>query len=77
MHLDTPTLKRLARDIATTNPDEICCAECFLQVDEYIDLVLAGKSASQALPLVQNHLEQCGNCREEFEALLAAVRGLA
>jgi hypothetical protein len=26
------------------------------------------------MPLVQEHVEICGECREEFEALLAALR---
>ncbi len=38
---------------------------------------LAGKNAAEALPLVQDHLERCGDCREEFEALLAALQAEA
>jgi predicted anti-sigma-YlaC factor YlaD len=38
---------------------------------------LAGKNAAQAMPLVQDHLERCDDCREEFEALLAALRALS
>lgn len=76
MYVNSSQLKRIARDIATTDPDEIGCDECFSQVDEFVDLVLAGKNATQALPLVQNHLDHCDDCREEFAALLAAVRSL-
>ena len=28
------------------------------------------------MPLVYNHLQKCEECREEFEALLAAVRAV-
>ena len=35
---------------------------------------LSGLDVAQAMPLVQEHLEICGECREEFEALLAALR---
>jgi predicted anti-sigma-YlaC factor YlaD len=28
------------------------------------------------MPLVQDHLGRCDDCREEFEALLAALRAL-
>ncbi len=38
---------------------------------------LAGKNAAEALPLVQDHLERCGDCREKFEALLAALQAEA
>ena len=71
--LDLNTLKRIVRDIVTTSPDEIGCGECFEELDRFVELELAGKNAAQALPLVQDHLDRCGNCREEFEALKAAL----
>jgi hypothetical protein len=75
--LDPETLKRMVRGIATTHPHEIGCEECFQQLDRFVDMKLAGKNAAEAMPLVQDHLEQCDDCREEFEALLAALSGLA
>lgn len=75
--LDPDILKEMARGIATTRPDEIGCAECFEQMDQFVDLTLAGKDAAQAMPLVQDHLDRCGDCREEFEALLAAVSAVS
>jgi hypothetical protein len=75
--LDPELLKEMARGIATTRPDELGCAECFEQMDEFVELTLAGKNAAQAMPLVEDHLNRCGDCREEFEALLAALRAVA
>jgi hypothetical protein len=77
MELDLDRLKKLARDIITARPDEIGCEECFEELDIFVELELAGKNAAEALPLVQDHLNRCGNCREEFEALLAALRTVA
>ena len=74
--LDPAKLKRMVRDIVTSSPEEIGCDECFEQLDRFVELELAGKNAAQALPLVQGHLDRCHNCREEFEALLAAVRAM-
>ena len=75
--LDLDSLKRLVRDIVATTPDEMGCDECFEQLDRFVELELAGKNAAEALPLVQKHLDRCGNCREEFEALLSALRAMA
>jgi hypothetical protein len=75
--LDPEMLKEMARAIATTRPDEINCDECFEQLDVFVEITLDGKSAAEAMPLVQDHLLRCGDCREEFEALLAAIRALA
>ena len=71
--LEPDRLKSLSRSILGARQDEIGCAECFRLLDRFVDLHLAGKSAAEALPLVQQHLERCRECREEFDALLAAV----
>ncbi len=74
--LDLATLKKMVYGIIHTQTDEISCDECFEQLGQFAELVLAGKKASEAIPLVQNHLDRCSDCREEFEALLAALRAL-
>jgi predicted anti-sigma-YlaC factor YlaD len=38
-------------------------------------MTLVGINAAEAMPLVQDHLEHCRECREEFEALLEALQG--
>jgi predicted anti-sigma-YlaC factor YlaD len=45
-------------------------------VDRFVEMELAGLDAAEAMPLVQDHLDKCGSCREEFEALLRALRVL-
>jgi predicted anti-sigma-YlaC factor YlaD len=75
--LDTPMLKQIIREIMATRSDEIDCDGCLEELDRFAEMVLAGKDAAQALPLVEDHLQRCKNCREEFEALLVALRSLA
>ncbi len=74
--LDRDRLSSLVRLIATTRPDEIGCDECLEEVDRFVEMELAGLDAAEAMPLVQDHLDKCGSCREEFEALLRALRVL-
>ena len=76
MKLEPVRLKKMVRGILSTRPDEIGCDECFAQLDRFVELQLAGKNAAEAMPLVHDHLERCQDCREEFEALLAALRAL-
>lgn len=73
MALNAEKIKRLVRGILTTRDDELGCADCFEQVDRFVELHLQGVDISQAMPLVKDHLNRCGDCREEFEALLEAV----
>lgn len=75
--LDPQRLKQMVRGIITAHPDELGCDECFEELDRFVEMKLAGKDAAGAMPLVQDHLERCPFCREEFEALLTALRALA
>ncbi|NBC16938.1 MAG: hypothetical protein GVY18_06425 [Bacteroidetes bacterium] len=74
MPLDPSTLSRLARALATTQPDEIACDECFARMDAFADLLLSGKPAEELLPKIHAHLQRCPDCKEEFESLLAMLR---
>lgn len=74
MQLNLDTLKKLARSIASTTDEEVDCEECFEVVDQFVDMKLQGKVAEEAMPLIQDHLSRCMACREEFEALLDAVK---
>ena len=74
MALSRDTLKQMVNSVVSTRPDEIGCDDCFAQLDRFAELVLAGKNAAEAMPLVQDHLDRCMDCREEFEALLRALR---
>lgn len=75
MRLDRDTLKQIIHEVITTRPDEITCPQCFDHLDRFAEMTLVGTNASEAMPLVQDHLEHCGECRQEFEALLLALEG--
>jgi hypothetical protein len=64
----------MVRSILATHPDEIGCDDCFEELDKFVDMKLQGVDAAQALPLVEDHLNRCHNCKEEFEALLDAIK---
>ncbi|MGF1472590.1 MAG: hypothetical protein ACFB50_12745 [Rubrobacteraceae bacterium] len=74
--LDRDELNKLLRAALETGEDEIDCDDCLQQVDEFVEMELAGLDAAAAMPLVHNHLQRCGDCREEFEALLVAIRAM-
>lgn len=72
--LNTSNLKKLVRSIIATRDDEIGCDDCFDELDRFVDMLLNGKNASEAMPLVQHHLDMCMDCHEEFKALLQAIQ---
>jgi len=77
MKINKEVMYKMVRAIASVREEEIGCDDCFEKVDTFVDLELAGKEAGEALPLVKDHLERCQNCREEYEALLTAVRAMS
>lgn len=76
MKLNRDNLIKLIRMVSMTTPEEIGCDECFDKLNEFAEMKLEGKSPDKAMPLVAEHLEKCGECRQEFEALLKALREL-
>ena len=72
--LNLDKLKNIVRAIAATRTDEVGCEQCFAELDRFVELHLAGKDADKALPLVKHHLEMCGDCKQEYEVLIEAIR---
>ena len=67
-------LKMLVRATAATEDREIGCDEAYESLDRFAEMVARGEDPSTIMPLVKHHLDMCGNCREEFEALLRILR---
>ena len=65
-------VKKIIQTIQMTRDQEIGCADCFAVLDQFMELVVEGHNAADLMPLVQDHLDRCGDCHEEFEALLVA-----
>jgi len=76
MKLDQKILREIIHNVLNVHDGEFTCTECFEQLDRFAELVLLGRNAAEAMPLVQEHLDHCDTCREEFEALLTALRAL-
>ena len=74
MKLTSDLLKKMIRMVKMTKSEEIGCNECFDKLHEFAEMKLVGKSPEEAMPLVSDHLERCGSCREEYEALLEAMK---
>ena len=66
-------LKGLALGIMTTRPDEIGCLRLFEQMDHFAEMQLSGLEAAEAMPLVQDHLNRCRDCQEEYLVLLTVL----
>ncbi|OGO43806.1 MAG: hypothetical protein A2Z04_03075 [Chloroflexi bacterium RBG_16_57_9] len=65
---------QLLNAVLATRDIEIACSACFEVLDQFVDLQVAGTNSKEILSHVQQHLDQCPDCYEEYEALLVIVR---
>ena len=59
-----------------TDPRDVGCAEAMDLLHVYAGLVAAGAAGERRYPGIAAHLAACGPCGEDFDGLLAAVRGV-
>ncbi len=75
MKLDAKQLTDLIQLTATARGEDLLgCNGCFELMDQLAQAELDRREVPQALELVQIHLEQCKCCRDEYDALLTALR---
>jgi hypothetical protein len=54
--------------------EEYSCDQVYELLDQFTELVYRQEDADHLMPLVHHHLDMCGDCREEFEALLRILQ---
>ncbi len=67
-------LYRLLYFMLNTHVEDMNCDRCNAQMSFLAEQVAQGADMHVLWPAVENHLECCAECREEFTALLAIVR---
>jgi len=60
-----------------TDPRDVGCGGAMEMLHIYAELAAADAPVEERYPGVAAHLRACGPCGEDFEGLLAAVRGEA
>jgi hypothetical protein len=58
-----------------TNPRDVGCERAMEMLHVYAELVAAGEPAAERYPGIAAHLDACGPCGDDFEGMLAALRG--
>jgi predicted anti-sigma-YlaC factor YlaD len=74
MSLSRPELQKMLDVVRATQPIEIDCDVCLMQVVEFAELNLVGKPIPEGLKAIEQHLSICDECREEYEMLCVALR---
>ena len=53
--------------------EELSCQEIYEKLDEYVECEVGCHDAANVMPTIRHHLDICGECCEEYEALLDVV----
>lgn len=53
--------------------EELSCTDMYARLDEFVENEMKGIDPDQITPLLEEHLDICNECCEEYEALLAVV----
>lgn len=59
--------------LAKTQEHELSCDEVFALLDQFTEMAARGEDVASLMPMVQQHLEMCGDCREEYQALMNVI----
>ena len=73
MKLNDQQIRDLINMIAQTRDQEASCGGCAQKLAAFAEVQLAGKTPDESMQAIEQHLQVCGECREEFEALQAAL----
>ncbi len=75
MNITDHQVRSLLEMLALTEPDEVDCDGCLRHMAEFAEAKLVGKTIPEGLKCIEDHLQRCGECREEYEALLTVLGG--
>ena len=76
MALSPEQAKALIEMVTGTRDEEMTCDECLAEIAEFVEVQLIGTPLSDALQAVQDHLDRCHDCTDEYHVLRQALEAL-
>ena len=76
MILQPEELRKIIQQILSEDSTEICCTDCCKVLDQFAEIQMTGNIPALVMPMVQEHLNHCENCQEQFMMLLDALKAL-
>ena len=70
-------MQKILQMLANTQETEFTCDDVFAVLDQAAELAARGESLKELMPLVQNHIDICSDCKEEYEALQRVLMNTA
>ena len=70
-------MQKMMAMLSNTQDVELTCDDVFALLDQFTELAAQGEDVAQLMPLVQQHLDMCDDCREEYKVLESILHGVA
>lgn len=74
MELKDEVVLKFLRVLENAREEELSCGEMYARLDQFVESEVQAKDADKITPLIQEHLDMCPECCEEYEALLAILK---
>lgn len=72
-NLQDEVVLRFLQVLDRVRHEEMSCGEMYKQLDEFVELELKSHDAAKIMPLIQEHIDMCPECCDEYEALLTII----
>ena len=73
--VDSAMAQKILGMLEKTQEEELTCDDVFALLDQFAEMAVRGEDVASLMPMVKHHLDICGDCREEYEALEAILAG--
>ena len=73
LELKDEVVLKFLRVLESAREEELSCTEMYARLDEFVENEVQSKDADKITPLIQEHLDMCPECCEEYEALLTVL----
>ncbi|MDD2921445.1 MAG: hypothetical protein PHQ36_04095 [Anaerolineales bacterium] len=72
--LQDEVVVKFLRVLENVRSEEMSCSEMYAHLDEFVEREVKSKDAKKIMPLIQEHIDMCPECGDEYEALLDVLK---
>jgi hypothetical protein len=56
--------------------EDMSCDDMYAQLDEFVEREVTSRDAARIMPLIQEHIDMCPDCCDEYQALLTVLENM-
>ena len=64
---------KFLRILENVRKEDMSCDQMFIQLDEFVEHEVRSRDAARIMPLIQEHIDLCPECCDEYQALLTVL----